>query len=255
MSYEIHIETIDDLTIRILIDENAQNPFDDWDCEPPLAVNAAYNHGIEEYSVGYGNVNTPPTLTREQIKANLPSLLRLAGCTRVTELAESRRDYADIVDCINDALSEHLDTLSNSDRLESLCDLYKVQGIPAVVKSIHGSSQGDYAEVLAVATLEFQASCGNAPGFDWVKCLEGSIQLFRDWAFGNVYGYVIEGQDGEQVDSCWGFFGDYDNEFGALSEAIASVKHIQENARKTHLEQVKAWIKNRVPLNCRTLAV
>ena len=40
---------------------------------------------------------------------------------------------------------------------------------------------------------------------------------------GRVYGYVIE-RDGEEVDACWGFFGDY--ELDCLSEARAFVDQL-----------------------------
>jgi hypothetical protein len=52
-----------------------------------------------------------------------------------------------------------------------------------------------------------------------IKCLEGEIKEFSDYLSGNVYGYVVEKEEicGEcnnheagQVDSCWGFIGDYE---------------------------------------------
>ena len=81
-----------------------------------------------------------------------------------------------------------------------------------------------------------------------------SIQLFEDWAFGNVYGYEVLDADGENIDSCWGFFGDYDVPYSALSEAQSAADGHIERARKDRLEQVKTWIKNRVPLQYRLTA-
>lgn len=39
------------------------------------------------------------------------------------------------------------------------------------------------------------------------KCLEGEIEVYSSWASGDVYGFVVEDKDGEDEDSCWGFFG------------------------------------------------
>ncbi|MEQ8903622.1 MAG: hypothetical protein RID62_20620 [Roseovarius sp.] len=50
--------------------------------------------------------------------------------------------------------------------------------------------------------------------------LRGEIVAYDAYLGGRVYGYVIE-QDGEQVDACWGFVGDY--ETGCLPEAREAV--------------------------------
>lgn len=39
------------------------------------------------------------------------------------------------------------------------------------------------------------------------KCLEAEVAEYDQYLTGDVWGYVIETPDGEQVDSCWGFFG------------------------------------------------
>lgn len=39
--------------------------------------------------------------------------------------------------------------------------------------------------------------------------LRQEVATYHDYLSGNVYGYVVE-QDGEEVDSCWGFIGEYD---------------------------------------------
>lgn len=53
--------------------------------------------------------------------------------------------------------------------------------------------------------------------------LRGEIVSYDAYLGGRVYGYVIE-RDGEEVDACWGFVGDY--ETGSLSEARAVVDRL-----------------------------
>jgi hypothetical protein len=53
--------------------------------------------------------------------------------------------------------------------------------------------------------------------------LRGEIVSYDAYLGGRVYGYVIE-RDGEEVDACWGFFGDYG--LDCLSEARAFVDQL-----------------------------
>ncbi|WP_420006470.1 hypothetical protein [Arenibacterium sp. LLYu02] len=50
--------------------------------------------------------------------------------------------------------------------------------------------------------------------------LRGEIVTYDAYLGGRVYGYVIE-QDGEEIDACWGFVGNY--ETGCLPEARQAV--------------------------------
>ena len=62
-----------------------------------------------------------------------------------------------------------------------------------------------------------------------LEYLRGEVKTYDDFIRGNVYGYVIEGRDGKHVDSCWGFFGDYDNkEYSALTAARSYIDEMTE---------------------------
>ena len=37
--------------------------------------------------------------------------------------------------------------------------------------------------------------------------LHSEVEVYDQYLTGQVYGYVVEDQDGEHVDSCWGFYG------------------------------------------------
>jgi len=60
-----------------------------------------------------------------------------------------------------------------------------------------------------------------------LECLRGEVQTYDDFITGNVYGYVVESKDGKHVDSCWGFFGDYNGkDYSALKEAHTYVEAV-----------------------------
>lgn len=71
-----------------------------------------------------------------------------------------------------------------------------------------------------------------------------TVQAFFD---GEVYGFVVS-EDGETLESCWGFVGDSDY---CLSEARAAADSIMESRRRQHLAAVAKWARNRVPLPVR----
>jgi hypothetical protein len=55
------------------------------------------------------------------------------------------------------------------------------------------------------------------------KQLEAEVNTLDMYVTGNVYGFVIEDSEGNQLDSVWGFFGDYDDKYSALTEARSVV--------------------------------
>lgn len=227
--------------IEIWYDSGMPCPFDDWDCEPPIAV-AYGRQKISEHATEYGFVSEAPSLTREQILANSKDLLDILderSWFRVIDRTDL--SYSDIVDIINEALADHLNSSNYSERLDMLATIWNASGVLAVCKSISGYSQGDYAEVLAVATPEFLQQSG-AP--NTVETLDRAINLYSDWAWGNVYGYTIEPlKDASDVpfDSCGGFYGDYDDKFGALIEAKDTIdRHIAYETRGV-FKRFKDW--------------
>jgi len=73
---------------------------------------------------------------------------------------------------------------------------------------------------------------------------EAEIKTFDAYLRGNVYGYIVD----EDGDSCWGFYSIED----AIDEAKNTIDYIVKQERKTHFEQLKIWIRNRVPFQYRT---
>ena len=72
---------------------------------------------------------------------------------------------------------------------------------------------------------------------DAKKLLEGDVECYDQYLRGNVYGYQVVDPDGEDGDSCWGFFGDYEEEGGCLSEARSVIDYIVEEELKRTGEQ------------------
>lgn len=76
--------------------------------------------------------------------------------------------------------------------------------------------------------------------------LRNEVATYDQYLRGDVYGFIIE-KDGEQIDSCWGFYG---HEY-CLDEAKSIVDHTIKAELKKRLNKLKTYIKNRVPIYAR----
>lgn len=93
-----------------------------------------------------------------------------------------------------------------------------------------GYRQGDYADLLIVATPEAIEEFGCTDPVT-VEDLQSQAKLYGAWAWGDVYGYIVERvfvdpEDDEvyvteELDSCWGFYGS-DFDWSGLEEAAMS---------------------------------
>jgi hypothetical protein len=70
------------------------------------------------------------------------------------------------------------------------------------------------------------------------KILENEVQTYSQYLEGDVYGFIIEDEEGEQLDSCFGFYG---NDFainGMLDYIDASLLGVEEGEVIALLEAV-----------------
>jgi hypothetical protein len=72
-----------------------------------------------------------------------------------------------------------------------------------------------------------------------IKNLEGEIETYDQFLTGDVWGYVIEGTDEEEHDSCWGFFGST----YAKTEALEAFKYFVDK-RKAEETRVESFIES-----------
>lgn len=70
-----------------------------------------------------------------------------------------------------------------------------------------------------------------------VKCMQAEIETLDQYLTGQVYGYIVYDAEGDDVDSCWGFFGE---EEYCLGEGVASAEYFVEKDMERRRE---AWRK------------
>ena len=94
-----------------------------------------------------------------------------------------------------------------------------------------------------------------------LRSLEGEIEIFDSYCRGEVYGFVVEDEEGEEIDACGGYYGD-DGIEHAILEAKGIVDYELErrkreeriammDALKKHIAKRKGQIKAHAPLYAR----
>lgn len=237
------------MDIKIHFDTSAENPFEVWDGLPPMIVTTYHRHSNKvEYKGDQILDHISSLLTDNYIIRNQRKLYDLTRSTyydydtmrEETEgwTAEQRADY------IRDDLLEWLeeDRLNN---LEEMCTLLK---IPHLRTSTTGYNQGDWAGLFLAWTPEWAEETGLRTK-DVQRHLERAAELYGDWAWGDVYGYIVDAED--YNDSCWGFYGDDHEKNGLLDMARGDIDAYFEHLLRTNISKRKEQIKHRVPLHYR----
>ncbi len=269
-------------------DDSPSNPFEDWDGNWPIMVYHGRNDGFTSYDKTKG-VAIDAVLDRFTDAQLIHDQIAIASAfdTKIMELTcyeEEPTRYCHDADVLRKAFEDELGNWPDSKRLALFEELYKLLGIPAYQTTSCGHCQGDWAEVLVVATPEAQLEFGRteksvrqqaltelakgAVRTDattevtakqiadiWEKDLEGTADLYGDWAWGNVYGYVIEKlvrpttcfecdaelpvdaeaecldclaeieEEWEDIEhgSCWGYYGDDHDKSGLEGAALDAI--------------------------------
>lgn len=251
--------------VKAIRDESPDNPWNAWDGQPPLIV--YHDRNIEEL----GDVPNPLAgMSDSFIARHWRALCKIFD--QAPDAAQERKadyGYFKIADAKRELLDEWLDDIRPSrysghagDYMTALGELCELRGWPSLSTSSHGSSRGDSADLLLI----FSPDYAKAIGAKWPRSakakagarerLKGDAKLWGAWAWGDVYGFVIESADGTELpggclDSCWGFYGDDFNWSGLAEAAAESLAYIRKERRERRFAKMKELIRARVPLAIR----
>lgn len=228
-------------TINIHYDTSPENPWLAWDCEPPLLT--FYDRSVNAHG------NAPETLRDvlrllptsfwqrgERVKMAREFLnLSLADFVR-----EYLREWGDFQDAFQRALEDELGEKPHGWRsaqqwFEMAEALLKLAGIPCLYEQSNGYSQGHSTLCLVVLTPEWLKLSGVNPEHAEAIC-KGAFDLYSAWAWGDVYGYTCEDENGDEIDdaSCWGFYGSDHEKSGLLESAREQINaHLADRDKET----------------------
>jgi hypothetical protein len=241
------VETIEAGRYRIDIyrDQDASNPFEEWDGCVPIMVKGGRNFQSHDYA-GASDAFTP---TVNQYRRHKKALLAVFNLDKdgqyYTAPTEPEEQERELFDAIADAVKEH-----DYDKLE---DVARIIGLPCLNTCSRGYSQGDYVDVLAVWPKAWgKENRPKATPEQIAKELQAAVDLFGAWAWGDVYGYTVtDTVTDDEVGSCWGYYGNDHKASGLMEAATAEAEHAAKSEKERHAKRLKNWIRNHVPLNVR----
>lgn len=85
------------------------------------------------------------------------------------------------------------------------------------------------------------------------QCLKSETETWNQYLNGEVYGFIITDESGEIVDSCGGFYGDYEGYL--MEEAKSIIDYIALNNEKKRLQKLKKLITAKCPIDLRESAL
>jgi hypothetical protein len=228
--------------INIHLDQLAENPWQMWDCEPPLLT--FYDRSVNAYE------NAPETL--REILHLLPAetwqkhkrvdFFRaiMADKFGKKELAGEIRRQGSTFEAVAELLSAEYGEKPHGWRsaqqwFEMAEAILKLAGIPCLYEQSNGYSQGDSTLCLVVLTPEWFKKSGANPEQAEAIC-KSAFDLYSAWAWGDVYGYTCEDENGEEIEdaSCWGFYGSDHEKSGLLESAREQINaHLAARDKET----------------------
>ena len=225
-------------TVKIAQDECPENPFEAWDCEPPLlAYYDSSRHGFKAYNDAPSNwwdilrLLPASIFERKNRMAFLRRFILQDGDT-LRAFAEDRRRVGDI-----DAMAEILSATYESkphgwsgaiEWLKTAAAILEYGGIPCHFTQSNGYSQGDSTLLLAMITPAWKEKVGWKPEDALPDgILENACELHGFWQWGDVYGVAeILDSNGNEIEhgSCWGFYGSDHEKSGLLDHARNAIE-------------------------------
>lgn len=241
--------------IQFHTDDDAPNPWEDWDGQTPLLVHAGRG-GDSDYSQGCNMRDPFPFLSARQLRRVLPEYLekvrRVWGYQTLAEFDQAARNYTPgaPLDSARRALLQS--DLADPDftghaLLDGLACLWQAAGVPALVCESRGYSQGDWAALLFVAHPDALEGWGFA-GKDWrarVRAyltahrkpddktdsahLRSESDLFGAYLWGGAVGWTVDRIDAQEVALCVerGEFETLDSATSADLNALRYCHHVE----------------------------
>lgn len=243
-------------TIKIVNDDAPDNPLIEWETDALVAVYydrslSLYQHGLAIHHNVINSIEVP-VFSRSQIKSDWEAITdALKIFTKrlkytVQEYTEyDFSTYGTFEDMFNDMVSNVVAELNDREALEVLGELYNLHpDYAAYTGTGTGYSQSCWHEILVVVELKNYRQPDtntNTPEVNEAatNSAEAIATLYRDWTYNDVYGYTVEDNDNEQIDSCWGFYGEYmsDGYNHMIDQAKAAIDtHIADVGEQLELE-------------------
>jgi len=179
--------------IRIEYDEECLNPFEEWDWPETLCIRQLGRNSVD------------PILEGDMPISDLRTFLKWidGGDSAFLCANQSCEGCHNFNDCgARDKLSE----IHDFEKDYHYLPLFKYEHSGVAYNTVGFSSPWDSGLVgfISISKKEFEEEGFQATPDEYLK---HTVELLSSWANGECYGYIIENEEGEHEDSCWGYYG------------------------------------------------
>lgn len=255
--------------LQFYVDSDPSPPWED-EGAVPLIWTGGRDGFRKEGARGYDLLNPFPFLKDRAIRANLAEIAGLVGYGGADAFDQDARDYypgLPIAEARRALLDDcRAEIEATEEGLETLARFWTLAGVPAEVSTSRGYSQGDWAAVLTVAHPEAVKAFGFATMRAYRKTCpndhKAAVDAWGAYTWGGVIGYEVARIDSdeyaaalaeyeteeldagqlnalhlcEDVDSCWGFYPEHDQDYFPLDRNHAYAIGQAEDAAKADAE-------------------
>lgn len=240
------------LTIHAQLDPSASNPIENDEGSWPMHVSTGRND-IKTYGESLDHplaAFSDELLVHDQITIGKILDITIEDLMQGHDFNNKPSKYCHDAAVLRAGFEDRFDVMVDSARDSEVADLWRLTGATVLKTTITGYSQGDWADVMIVATKAKAAEFGCTEPITEAQ-LQGQVDTYKAWAYGDCFGYVITTPDGEELDSCWGYYGSDHDESGLEEAAIQSAMHHAQLTHRRRLDKLKTLIRQRVPLDRR----
>lgn len=139
-------------------------------------------------------------------------------------------DETDLKSSMFDGWAELAEHLEEEEGATHILPLYLMDHSGLSMSTGPFSCGWDSGQVGFIYTTEAKMKEFGVASEDVEACLKAEVKIYSQYLEGDVWGYQIETEDGEVVDSCWGFYGhDVAEEEGR--DALSWVEKARVNKR------------------------
>jgi len=250
-------ETIDHYTVTIEQDDGPGNPFEMFDCEPPLLTYYGGRHGtfksyngpeslpqiidlipwsFAEHEQAYpgtlfdGTRTVSPDPSPFERGRRVQTIRKYLNCS-LRDVAETEKAHTSFRYAFMTELNDQIGRIPQGWRdaeqwFETAESLLTEAGIPNLYTESRGYSQGDVTLCLVILTNEWFKMTG-ANRDNAKEICQRTVDLYSAWAWGDVYGVSeITDPDGNEIEdaACWGFYGSDHETSGLLAHARSIIE-------------------------------
>ena len=195
-------------TIKIEDDEDAQNPRTEWDSAGTMVCwHSRYNLGDMESNGLKGREHRSYPISKNYSEP-IDLLYELAGIDR-EEYQEQQ--YEEVGEYNDMSRADLFKVIEEKGTIIKSLFLYDHSGI--TISTGRFSCPWDSGQVGWIYITKDKIEKEGWTPEQADKYLDGEVEVYDNYLTGEVYGFRIEDADGEEVESCWGYYGDDGKEY------------------------------------------